>query len=110
MKPILILSTLLLVGVCACRKEAKKTTSVFMNEATITGPNMTAQMCGAAYLIRLHGIADSIAEFDSVAATSALSLSTAAFPVNIKLNWHHNASNTCDTLAHIITIDSMMVE
>ena len=107
------LSLLLVIAMAfySCRKDAAhKTTSVFMNTATIRGPNLTVPACGAAFFITIHGIADSFAQFDSVPGSSSVDLATASFPINIKMNWHHGAGSECDTIANISVIDSMEVE
>ena len=81
-----------------------------MNEATIKGPNYTMPPCGGLYFIVIHGIADSMAEFDSLPHGSSIALDTATFPLNIRLNWHHATGSGCDTISNIIGIDSMQVE
>jgi len=106
-----LIAAVLLLACAACHKEnSNKTTSAFMNEATIKGPNLTMPPCGGQYMIVIHGITDSSAQFDSLPHGSSIALDTATFPLNIRLNWHHSTGTECDTLSNIITIDSMQVE
>ncbi len=93
------------ITLVSCHK-ANRTTS-FMNNATITGYNLSANMCGAKYLLVIHGIADSGAQFDSLPTSSRLTIDSTAFPINIQINWHANHFNSCDTIVHRITIDSV---
>ncbi len=98
---ILLCATLAFV---ACKKSSSTT---YMNTATIKGPNYTMPACGAAYLITIHGVTDSGAQFNTLPSGSGIDLTTATFPINIRLNWHHNTGNFCDTAVNIISIDAM---
>ncbi len=103
MKKIIFILLSTTVAFVAC----KKSSTTYMNTATIKGPNLTMPACGAAYLITIHGIADSGAQFNTLPSGSGIDLSTATFPINIRLNWHHNTGNFCDTAVNIISIDAM---
>jgi len=98
----------------SCRKsETTKTTrtsSGFMNYATITGYSFDMLVCGGVYNINIHGITDSLAQFNTLPAGSGISLDTASFPVNVEMNWHHFTGNMCDTMANLISIDSLKVD
>ena len=106
MKYIVTLILLLCTTLPACRK-ASRSTSTYMNTATITGPNLTMPVCGATYLITIHGITDSFAQFNSSPAGSGIDLSSALFPLSVSINWHHNTGSQCDTIANIVTIDAL---
>ena len=98
--------SLVLAGLLtACHKSSRTTT--YMNLATITGPNVMVPECGAAYRITIHGISDSMAEFNTLPTGSGINLVTATFPINVKINWHHNSGTFCDTTVNIITVDEI---
>ena len=97
MKHLLILLAAVLVITPACKKSTR-TTTTFMNTATIKGQNLTVPACGAAFFITIHGITDSNAQFNTIPASSGIDLSTATFPLNIKLNWHAVAGNQCNVI------------
>ena len=107
MKPFIATLIFAVLIFSACKKA--KTTDAFMNTATITGPNLTMLACGAAFIIKIHGISDSGAQFNAMPSGSSVNLSTASFPINVKINWHHNTGNSCDTLVNIITLDAAQV-
>ena len=96
------------IALPSCKKTSSAS-STFMNTATIKGPNLTMPPCGAAFLITIHGAADTGAQFNAVPAGSSINLSTAAFPINVKINWHHNTGSICDTTMNIITIDAVQL-
>ncbi len=89
---------------CGCRKSSSTTT--YMNTATIKGQNLTTTACGGAYWITIHGATDSLAQFNTLPAGSGIDLTTATFPINIKLNWHNIPGNACN----VIVIDAMALD
>lgn len=66
---------------------------------------MTA--CGAAYRITIHNSFEVGAQFNTLPSGSGIDLSTATFPLEVKINWHHNTGSSCDSLVNIITIDNV---
>jgi len=107
MRSIVVTFIIAVLALSSCKKA--KTTDAFMNTATITGPNLTMTACGAAFMIRIHGVTDSTAQFNAMPPGSTVDLSTATFPINVKINWHHNTGNSCDTFSNIITLDAAQV-
>jgi len=93
------------IAACACKKSNSSTT--YMNIAKITGPNLTMTACGELYMITIHGVTDSMGQFDSLPSGSGINLSTATFPVNVKINWHRNTGDLCDTALNYIIIDNV---
>ena len=89
----------------SCKKSSSSTS--YMNAATIKGPNYTVPACGAAYFIVVHGIADSEAQFDTLPSGSGIDLTTATFPINVRINWHHNNDDACDFMINAMTIDAV---
>ena len=78
-----------------------------MNTATIIGQNLSMTACGAAYRMIIHGSSEVGAQFNSLPSGSGIDLTTATFPLEVKINWHHNTGSSCDTLVNIITIDNV---
>ncbi len=101
----LMVISLLLCSAIACRKAAPRL--VYMNTATITGPNLSMTACGAAYRIIIHGSSEVGAQFNILPSVSGIDLATVTFPLEVKINWHHNIGSSCDTLVNIITIDNV---
>ncbi len=101
----LIVFSLFLFSTMACRKSAPRL--AYMNTATITGQNLSMMVCGAAYKITIHGTGDVGAQFNTLPSGSGIDLSTASFPLEVKINWHHNTGSSCDTLVNIISITSV---
>ena len=77
----------------------------FMNTGVIKGPSLFMNDCTAAFLITINGV-DSFASFNALPAGSGIDLSTATFPLNVKLNWHHLAGNPCG----VIVIDAIAAD
>ncbi len=77
----------------------------FMNTGVIKGPSLFMNDCTAAFLITINGV-DSFASFNALPAGSGIDLSTATFPINVKLNWHHLAGNPCG----VIVIDAVAAD
>jgi|SRR5579872_627092 len=106
MKPILILLFALVLISPSCKKSSKTTstttTTSYMSTGTIKGPSMFMTACGAAYWIVIDTV-NARTTFDSVPVGSGIDLSTATFPINVKLNWHYVLPNTCS----IIIIDAI---
>jgi hypothetical protein len=68
----------------------------------ITGPDLGTTVCSGGYLIEIDGISD-ITRLNSVPASSGINLSTATFPVRVKLNWHYQNAN-----CGIIAVDAIV--
>jgi hypothetical protein len=76
-----------------------------MNTGIIKGPSLLMNDCSAAFMITIHGV-DSLATFNTLPAGSGIDLSTATFPINVKLNWHHLAGNQCG----VVVIDAVALD
>lgn len=91
-----ILVLIALLAICnSCRKSSS---GGYSNTATIKGYDYSATVCGGTYWIVIHGITDSLASFDSLPASSGIDLSTATFPLNIRLNWHLRSPDLCNVI------------
>jgi len=101
MKNLLVLLIAIALVSPACKKSSSAT---YMNTATIKGPNYTMPACGAAYWITVHGVTDSNAQFNTLPAGSGIDLTTATFPINVKLNWHKEMPDNCN----IIIVDAVI--
>ena len=70
-------------------------------------PKPIDEACGAAYRITIHSSFEVGAQFNTLPSGSGIDLSTATFPLEVKINWHHNTGSSCDSLVNIITIDNV---
>lgn len=100
MKPIIVLLLAIALISPSCKKSSKTTS--YMNTGTIKGPSPFMTACGAAYWIEIDSV-NARTTFNSLPPGSGIDLSTATFPVNVKLNWHYVMPNTCS----IIVIDGI---
>ena len=100
MKRLFLLLSAIAIIFPACKKS--KTTTYKYN-ASITGPDMTMTPCSGGYWIALDGVTAN-ARFLTLPAGSGIDLSTATFPIRVKLNWHVDGDpNACND----ITIDAI---
>ena len=72
-----------------------------MATATITGPDYTMTICSGGYWINIDGVAAG-ARVNSLPAGSGIDLTSVAFPVKVKLNWHYE-----NTSCNIIAVDAV---
>ena len=101
-KAIFPLLAVLSLFIGSCNKSSKTSATSYTDAAVIKGPNMFTTTCGGAYWIVID-TANSRTTFDSLPAGCGIDLSTATFPVNVKLNWHYQSPNTCS----IIVVDAI---
>ncbi len=79
---------ILLIAVATFFASCSKSNSVsYKYTATITGPDLTMTVCSGGYLITIDGVSGPI-RFTKLPAGSTLDLTTATFPVHVRLNWH----------------------
>src|SRR4051812_48841662 len=84
MKKLMILLIALAFILPSCKKSNTKS---YQYNATITGPDYTMTVCSGGYFITVDGVSGPI-RFDHLPAGSDVDLSTATFPLRVKLNWH----------------------
>ena len=84
-----ILSSFFLVTLVlwACEEDKTDTNTNFQSTAQITGPDLGQCICCGGYLIE---IGDSTYNFDTIPSASNIDLTTATFPLNVKLNWSYD--------------------
>lgn len=104
MKYLIILLLAVLSTTPSCKKSSKTTT--YMNTATITGPDLTMTVCSGGYWIAIDGIS-APARFNTLPAGSGIDLTTATFPIHVKLNWHHQ-SGVDPGPCNIIIVDAIV--
>ncbi len=85
----------------ACKKSSSTS---YMNTATITGPDMGMTVCSGGYFITIDGIT-AVTRFNTLPSGSGIDFTTATFPINVKLNWHHPAGDPGP--CNIIIIDAI---
>ncbi len=85
----------------SCKKSSSTTS--YMNTGTIKGPSPFMTSCGGAYWIVIDGVA-ARTTFNTLPTSSGIDLSTATFPISVKLNWHYVTPNTCA----IIVVDDIV--
>ena len=108
-----ILIAIIFVSISCTKSNSNSSVSVdprspamtFMNTGVIKGPSLFMNDCTAAFLITINGV-DSFASFNTLPVGSGIDLSTATFPINVKLNWHHLAGNPCG----VIVIDAVAAD
>ena|ERR1019366_3128678 len=101
MKHLFILLIAIAIIFSSCKKSS--TTTTYKYTATITGPDLTMTPCSGGYWIVIDGITAGT-RFLSLPAGSGIDLTTATFPIKVKLNWHHDGDpNPCND----ITIDAI---
>ena len=100
MKHILILVAGIVLISVSCKKSSK--TTAYSNSAVIKGPSLFMTACGGAYWIVIDTL-NARTTFNSLPAGSGIDLTTATFPINVKLNWHYQEPNTCA----VIVIDAI---
>ena len=103
MKNLLIAITSLTILVTGCTK-SHKTTATYMNTATITGPDLGMTVCSGGYFISIDGIT-AVSRFSTLPSGSGIDLTTATFPLHVKLNWHHPAGDPSP--CNIIIVDEI---
>src|ERR1022692_1321203 len=89
MKHLFILLIAITIVAPSCTKSSKTTS--YMNTATISGPDMTMTMCSGGYRIQVDGATGPV-RFNTLPSGSGIDLTTATFPVSVKLNWHYATS------------------
>jgi hypothetical protein len=78
----------LLIVIAASFSACKKSSSInYKNTATITGPDLTMTVCSGGYWIDIDGLSAKY-RFRELPVGSGIDLSTATFPIRVKLNWH----------------------
>lgn len=76
----LVLVILMLTGILiSCKKEEG-----YKSTGIITGPDIRECICCGGYFIE---IGDSTYNFDTLPVSSAITLETETFPINVKLDW-----------------------
>ncbi len=103
MKYFLILVLCLLTISPSCKKSSGSMT--YMNTATITGQDLTMTPCSGGYFISIDGIS-AISRFYTLPAANNIDLTTATFPINVKLNWHHPAGDPSP--CNVIIVDAIV--
>lgn len=75
-----LITFILMLFLFSCEKEV----SDYQSTALITGPDLAFCACCGGYFIELN---DSTYHFDSLPSASDIDLSTATFPIEVKLDW-----------------------
>jgi hypothetical protein len=84
MKRLFVLLIAIVFVFPACNKTK---TTTYKYTATITGPDLTMTVCSGGYFITVDNISGPI-RFTTLPAGSGIDLTTATFPLHVKLNWH----------------------
>jgi hypothetical protein len=101
MKRFLIFAFVISFTAPSCTHHSK--TPTYQHTAVITGPDLTMTPCSGGYWIALDGSVPN-ARFLTLPAGSGIDLTTATFPIKVKLNWHVTGDpNACND----ITIDAI---
>ena len=107
MKHLLFLFAAIVIVTSSCRKNensiSNKITTNYAYTATIKGPSPFMTACGGLYWIEIDGVPYRTT-FDTLPSNSGIDLTTATFPMNVKLNWHYQLPNNC----YIILVDDIM--
>ncbi len=96
MKNFLIAIFSVVILVTGCTK-SHKTTVTYMNTGIITGPDLGMTVCSEGYFITVTGV-PGIIRLSGVPSGCGIDLTTATFPLNVKLNWHYS-SEACGIIA-----------
>ena len=103
MKYFLILMLCVFTVLPSCKKGTSSTT--YMNTGTITGPDLGMTICSGGYFITIDGIT-AVTRFNTLPPGSGIDLTTATFPINVKLNWHRPAGDPSP--CNIIIVDAIV--
>ncbi|MEI8279701.1 MAG: hypothetical protein WCG87_08035 [Bacteroidota bacterium] len=107
MKHLLLMLAAIVIVTSSCRKNENavnnKISTNYAYTATIKGPSPFMTACSGLYWIVIDGVTYRTT-FDTLPANSGIDLSTATFPISVKLNWHFQNPNNC----YIIIVDDIM--
>lgn len=90
---IFLVSFILILFLFSCKKE----NADYQSAGVISGPDLAFCACCGGYFIELN---DSTYHFDSLPSASEIDLTTAIFPIEVKLDWEYERK--CGSIQYIL--------